>query len=128
MTGREVIERLVMQLNQELNKLDGISLWEENKIKEALSDLAQIEESERLEFDLGMFCAKEDLQRKFRYSRLEFYADKEDTWDRRKYENDARFRAEVDIKVAHEVACFNVIIDFVAQAIYQAQEKKREHK
>ena len=120
MTRREVLERLYEEGSFEGEHRD----IHPDRIEIALQELVQIEESERLEFDLGMFCAKEDLQRKFRYSRLEFYADKEDTWDRRKYENDPQFRAEVDIKVAHEVACFNVIIDFVAQAIYEAQERK----
>ena len=67
--------------------------------------------------DLRRFAEENDLLRKFRYSRLEHYVDKDDTWDKKKYENDAQFHAEIDTKVAYEVAMFNPILDFISQAI-----------
>ena len=73
------------------------------------------------EVELRRFVEENDLIRKFRYSRLEFYVDKNDTWDRRKYENDPLFRAEIDTKVAYEISMFNPIIDFLAHAITQAE-------
>ncbi|MBU1004626.1 MAG: DUF2075 domain-containing protein, partial [Nanoarchaeota archaeon] len=54
--------------------------------------------------DFGGFISEKDLRRKFRYSRLETYVDKDDAWDRQRYFNDPKFHAEVDTKIAYEMA------------------------